>query len=427
MSRLLDNSTHTPRAGRSTWLAALLGLTVTACGGSDPAGTEDTSAGTDGLTTAGTTDASTGPGLSTGPTAPTSSTSEAATEPTTGETTPALTSTTTDTATTADPGDSSSTGAAESSTGEPACILEASGPVVADADGQVIENLHIVSTEGPAILVKGFKNVTIRNVWIEHAGGPGIAIGGGADDARIESVAIDNTAAPDKGKNLSDGLNNIECYAAARLTIDGARLVRGSSGVYLLECPDAKLGFLEGHDFRGPFPRGQLVQFNKSDRGVLEDFSVVNPQDTSWPEDNVNVYQSLDIQIRRGVIDGNNSPSGVGVIFDGDKALGVVEDVDAIRMGNGCFSDYAGSDGVVFRRTRCRENICEDQGRGAPLSNALMWTGHPGFTKIRLEDSHYFASCNGNLVWPAESFEVKELEELDFTMREPIKVELCWE
>ncbi|MFY0539434.1 hypothetical protein [Nannocystis pusilla] len=117
----------------------------------------------------------------------------------------------------------------------------------------------------------------------------------------------------------------------------------------------------------------------------------------------------------------------MGVIFDGDLALGVVEDVDAIRMGNGCFSDYAGSDGVVFRRTRCRENICEDQGRGAPLSNALMWAGHPGYTKIRLEDSHYFASCNNNLVWPDESFEVIELDELDFTMREPIVVPLCWE
>jgi hypothetical protein len=206
------------------------------------------------------------------------------------------------------------------------------------------------------------------------------------------------------------------------------RLTRGSSGIYLLQCPEAMMSFVEGHDFRGPFPRGQLAQFDKSDGAVLEDFSVVNPQDTSWPEDNVNVYQSVDVEIRRGLIDGNNSPSGVGVIFDGDLALGVVEDVDAIRMGNGCFSDYAGSDGVVFRRTRCRENICRDQGRGLPLSNALMWAGNPDFMQIRIEDSAYFEACNpGNLVWPQESFAVIELDEQDFALREAIAVELCWE
>lgn len=322
------------------------------------------------------------------------------------------------------PGSSSSDGGSDS-TGAPACTLSDSGPVVASADGQIIERLHIVSTDGPAIAVDGFANVVIRDVWIEHAGGPGIALSG-ADDAVIERVAIEHTGAPVQGANPSDELVNLSCFGSARLQATELRLLRGSSGAYLLECPDATLSRIEGHDFRGPFPRGQLAQFDKSDRAVLQDFSVVNPPG-SWPEDNVNVYQSDDVEIRRGLIDGNNSPSGVGVIFDGGMALGLVEDVDAIRMGNGCFSDYAGSDGVVFRRTRCRENICEDQGRGPPLSNALMWAGSPDFTQIRLEDSHHFASCNGNLVWPQESFAVLELDEQDFTLRDAIVAELCWQ
>lgn len=386
-----------------------------ACGGSTPADETGSGSEASAVTVAEASTSGTDSGSAAG-----SSTS--LDEPTAAA--PASTETTAAATTSVD----ATAGTTGSTTGDqPACVLAESGPIVVDADDQVIENLHIVSTRGPAITIEGHPGVTIRNVWIEHAGGPGIAIGGGSDDVHIENVAIEHTGAPAQGENPSDGLNNIECYGSARPTITHARLVRGSSGAYLVECPDAHLSFLEGHDFRGPFPRGQLVQFNKSSGGVLEDFSVINPQDTSWPEDNVNIYQSVDVEVRRGMIDGNNSPSGVGVIFDGDLALGVVEDVDAIRMGNGCFSDYAGSDGVVFRRTRCRENICEDQGRGAPLSNALMWAGHPEYTKIRLEDSHYFASCNGNLVWPDESFEVIELEELDFTMRAPIEVQLCWE
>src|SRR5262249_52203122 len=153
--------------------------------------------------------------------------------------------------------------------------------------------------------------------------------------------------------------------------------------------------------------------------------SVENTAD-SWPEDNVNVYQTLDATIRRGLVDGNNSPSGVGVIFDGDTSTGVVEDVDGVRMGNGCFSGYAGADGNVFRRTRCRENICTDQGRGLPSSNALMWAGKPGLTQLHIEDSKYFAACNPeNIVWPQESFAVLEVKEEDFTLRDPIRIKLC--
>jgi hypothetical protein len=333
-----------------------------------------------------------------------------------------------DASSTVDPdGESSSAGEGETTGAIPTCELEESGPIVVARDGQIIENLHIVADGGPGIVIDGFSGVQIINVWIEHAGGAGIEITNGADDTTITDVAVEHTGAPEAGENPSEDLLNIVCYGSARLAVTNARLVRGSSGIYLVECPDAVLVGLEGHDFRGPFPRGQLVQFDKSDRGVLEDFSVVNPQDTSWPEDNVNVYQSLDVEIRRGLVDGNNSPSGVGVIFDGDLALGVVEDVDAVRMGNGCFSDYAGSDGVVFRRTRCRENICEDQGRGLPLSNALMWSGHEGFSMIRIEESLWFAACNDNLVWPEESFAVIELEEEDFELRAPIEHAFCWE
>ena len=306
------------------------------------------------------------------------------------------------------------------------CTLSDSGPVQVTHNGQVVENLRITSSSGAAIQIDGFSNVVIRNVEILHDGGPGIDFSN-ADDILIDRVSVLHTGAPATGQNPDDSRINIQCYASQRPVISNVRLTRGSSGVYLLQCPQSKLSFIEGHDFRGPFPRGQVVQWDKSDEGVLEDFSVVNPAG-SWPEDNVNVYQSLNLQIRRGLVDGNNSPSGVGVIFDGDTSTGVVEDVDAIRMGNGCFSNYAGAEGNIFRRTRCRENICTDQGRGLPSSNALMWAGKPGLTHLRIEQSQYFAACNpGNIVWPQDSFEVVETQEADFTLRSPIAVGFCWE
>ncbi len=317
-------------------------------------------------------------------------------------------------------------GGAGGSAGAASCSLVESGPVQITQDGQLVQGLRITSTSGPAIDTRGFDNVIVRNVEIRHAGGEGIRVTG-SSDVLLDHVSVEHTGAPASGANSSADLLNISCYQSPRLTVSHARLTRGSSGIYLHECASSKLSFIEGHDFRGPFPRGQLVQWNDSSDGLLEDFSVENPVG-SWPEDNVNVYKSLNAMIRRGLVDGNNSPSGVGVIFDGDSSTGRVEDVDAVRMGNGCFSNYAGADGNVFLRTRCRENICTDQGRGTPGSNALMWAGKPGLTQLRVEASSYYAACNpGNIVWPQDSFAVHEVTEEDFTLRAPIRVSLCWE
>lgn len=305
------------------------------------------------------------------------------------------------------------------------CVLTPSGPVVVTADGQVVEHLRITSLSGTALRVGGHKNVVLRNLDIRHQGGPGISVAN-ADDIRIENVAIEHTGAPASGQNPSSSLNNIDCYLSQRPVVVNVRLTRGSSGIYLQQCPSSTLSHVEGHDFRGPFPRGQLVQWNASNDGTLEDFSVENGT-SSWPEDNVNMYKSLNMTVRRGLVDGNSSPSGVGVIFDGDTSSGLVEDVDAIRMGNGCFSDIAGADGNVFRRTRCRDNLCTDQGRGKPGSNGLMWCGRSGATRIRLEAATYFAPCNpSNITWPNASFAVREATLADFVPRAPERVILCF-
>lgn len=324
--------------------------------------------------------------------------------------------------------DMGSGGSASGSGGAPTvepCSLAESGPLASTSNGQIIENLRVESTSGDAISIT-HHGVVVRNVWVQHAGGLGIAIKGAAD-VTLENVHVRYASAPASGANASSSHNNIECNGSPGLRVQNAKLEQGSSGIYLVNCDDSHLQFIEGHDFRGPFPRGQLVQWNSSDRGMLEDFSCVNPPG-SWPEDNVNVYKSNDATIRRGFIDGNNSPSGVGVIFDGGTSTGLVEDVDAVRMGNGCFSAYAGENDVTFRRTRCRSNICESQdGRGAPKSNALMWAGSPDLSELRIEDSSYWDSCNGNLVWPAASFELVELEEVDYTERAPLALTFCWE
>ena len=63
-----------------------------------------------------------------------------------------------------------------------------------------------------------------------------------------------------------------------------------------------------------------------------------------------------------------------------------------------------------------------------PSSNALMWSGLPSGTQTRIEQSSYYAACNpSNIYWPASSFAIVELTEGDFTLRDPIRLGLCWE
>ena len=302
-----------------------------------------------------------------------------------------------------------------------AVALEPSGPIVARRDGQVIENVRIEVVGRSAILVDGFSNVIVRNVEILHEGAPGISCSH-APGLIIENVSIIHIGADTESAQES----NISCYHSDGLRVRNARLRGGSAGVYVLESAHAHLSYLEGYDFRGPDPRGQLVQFDKSPNCILEDFSAINDPEVAWTADNVSVYYSDNCVVRRGFLDGNNGPWSVGVMFENSRN-GLAEDIDTVAQGNGSFSAFPGGN-VTFRRTRARDNICEDQGRGAPGSNALVWAGSPDSTALRIEDSAYFNLCNpSNLVWDRSSFDTVQITREDFQPRLPIELNLAWE
>ena len=314
-------------------------------------------------------------------------------------------------------------------TAEPiSCILRDSPPIKITKNGQIIEHLRVESRRGPAISVKGYRNVVIRNVEIIHRNGPGIEFEN-AHNLLIENVSVTFRGPMRKGAAKRADFNNIAGESSDSVVIRNVRLTNGSSGIYLVRSNRARLRFIEGYDMRGPLPRGQLVQFNMSHNCLLEDFSAINRLGHSWVEDNISVYQSSNCVIRRGLLSGNDSPSGVGVMVEqvAGKSSGVlVEDVDAVRQGNGCFSAYPGFN-ITFRRTRCRDNICSDQGRGKPLSNALGWAGLPGSQNLRIEHSTHFAMCNPtNIVWRRATFSKVQLREAAFKPRSPIRNKFCW-
>jgi hypothetical protein len=188
------------------------------------------------------------------------------------------------------------------------------------------------------------------------------------------------------------------------------------------------LSLIEGHDQRGPFPRGQLVQWNNSNDGMLTDFSSENFLFRSWTEDNVNVYQTTGVTIRRGLLDGNNSPSGDAVMVDEASGNVTVQDVDAVHQGNGCFGIYGGGGhDVSFINTRCRDTRCTLP-RGKPLSGSLAWAIDPKSISgnLNIVNASYFHLCNpANIVWDATKLTVNDIKRRNFTARRPLRVKLC--
>lgn len=339
-------------------------------------------------------------------------------------------------------GSSGSSGHVPDTDFDPCDGLRESGPVVAMADGEIIEGLRITSDTGPGILVDGRRGVTIRNCEIHHHNGPGISFRA-ADEITIEDVVLVHDGAPEAGPHADGTQINIEGYDSDDVVLSRVRASHGSSGIDLQATPGAHLSFIEVHDVRGPGVAA-CVRLLQSNDAVLEDFSCENPLDTGRPRDLIEIDRSSNVVVRRGLLDGHNAEFGFGVHFShtpGQHSGGLVEDVDGVRMTAGSFSCHPFGTQIVFRRTRARENICEilsvpiddckkpgPNGGCIPGSNGVSWTASETSSDLTIEASSYFDLCETTL-WPTSAFTVGEgdLVEEDFEPRAPIRLEPCWE
>ncbi|RWM77756.1 MAG: hypothetical protein EOR81_17040 [Mesorhizobium sp.] len=280
-------------------------------------------------------------------------------------------------------------------------------PIQSEYDGQVIENLDIYVTNGDAVTIT-HDNVILRNCRIHHVEGDGVTVSG-ATGVTIENTEVIN-ADPPAGidAETSPNINNINAENAANLTVQNTTVREGSTGIYLLNSPGADLSNVDGYNFHGPMPRGQFVQFNNSGNSSLTDFYAVNEAGSSHPEDIVSVYGSPNTTISNGVIDGNNSVTGVGVMFENASTGGRVQNVDAIHQGNGAFSSYASD--VTFDDTRSFDGINEDQGRGLSSSNGLIWNVSSGGVSV-LNSSYTNPGNPNNIIWDKSKAVVADVHE----------------
>ena len=277
-------------------------------------------------------------------------------------------------------------------TSQPVSLTQTATAIHSSYDGQVIENLDIYVDQGDAITITN-DNVTLKNVRIHHDDGNGVVVSG-ANNVTIENVEIVHTGQQGTNENTM----NIYVDGSPNLTVHNATLRDGSAGMYLYNSPGANISHVDGYNFHGPFPHSQFIQFNNSGNSTVTDFYAYNPAAASAPEDIISVYGSPNVTISNGVIDGNNSVSGVGIMFEAGSNGGRVDNVDAIHMGNGAFAVWEGVQNVIFNDTRSFDGIYGDQGRGAPLSSGVIWTVNG--SGVSILNSTYTDPGNPNsIVW----------------------------
>jgi hypothetical protein len=273
--------------------------------------------------------------------------------------------------------------------------------------GQIIENLDIWVESGNAISIT-HDNVIVRNVRIHHKTGDGINITN-AKNVTITKAEVINSDPPKGMEGETDwSINNIEAFNAPGLKISYVTVRDGASGIYVQQSPNTIIDHVDGYNFHGGFPRGQFVQFaSNSDGSKLSNFYTKSDLYNSRTEDNINVYHSNNVTIENGVVDGNNSPSGVGVLFEGDSGGGIVRNVDVIRQSNGGFSSY--SNNVDFFDVRVFDGYNTDIGRGKSMSNGLSFAVTA--SGVGYDDATYTRPANpNNIFWgsqPAEFLDIR--------------------
>ena len=308
--------------------------------------------------------------------------------------------------------------------------LTASGPITVTHDGQVIEGLNITSKSGAAITIKGFKNVVINNCKITAYHGPGISAAN-ADGLKIQNVDIINGSASVGLKpNASADENNISVSQTKGLTIYNARLTGGSSGIYVdNNSGNVNISNIEGYNFKGPMPRGQLVQLAHVNTGTINGFYCKNDPNNSYPEDNISLFMSQNITVKNGLIDGNNSITGCGVMAESGSSNCLIENVDALNQGNGSFVSW-GASNVTFKNVRTKDNHATSV-RGANASGSLIFASSSGATGTSFINAIYFNPANPDnisLNYKAPMpMVVKDIKKQDFTTRTPLKLKFGWE
>src|SRR5574341_662561 len=195
-----------------------------------------------------------------------------------------------------------------------------SPPIVMDGQsGVTIQGLKITSQAGPCVTIRNSSNIIIDASEIGPCAGNAVEILG---SSALKVVNSSIHTEHDGTKSENSGLG-VFVHSSVNVLVQGNQFAYNESSVYAVNSEDIRVIGNFSVNPLGPFPRGQHVQFNNVQGGMITENYGLSSGDTALykspahQEDAINVWSSAFVEVRANYLVGGDSPSGCGIIADG--------------------------------------------------------------------------------------------------------------
>lgn len=207
----------------------------------------------------------------------------------------------------------------------PSPIILTSTLVITSADnGKTFSNYRISTTSGSCVEIVEATDVTFRDSDVGPCAGNGVHIAGGSRNNVYDSYIHVENLAPrccdtrdgvkiDRGSSYGTIQGNVIAYNETNVRVDGSSHDIAVVGNFLLNP-------------RGPFPRGQNFQSDRtSNMTVINNYALSSRDTTKYlypanQEDSINFYKTDGSLAQGNYVTGGLSRSGCGLISDDGSA-----------------------------------------------------------------------------------------------------------
>jgi hypothetical protein len=223
-------------------------------------------------------------------------------------------------------------------------------------------------------VLNGVSNQTITGLEITNPNGHCIEL------SNCNNITIQNCKlGPSKG----EGVNLYNC---TNITVTNCSMDSVETGVYAHQCQGVNVTYNDVKNVQGPFPRGQMVQFNTvTGTGNRINYNVVeNILGQSYPEDAISLYMTSGtagdpLQVVGNWIRGGGPSSSGGGIMTGDNGGSYLLVQGNILVNPG---QYA---------------LAIASGTNITITNNTVFAKKQSFTNVGLYVwNQYATSCNSN-------------------------------